>query len=1198
MKQIILLLFILSVVQIGHTQTIPTPAPADINHDGIVDQEDLLIIQHNWLQGEKSIISENVLTEINSDLSFLSSSNEDITFLYLSSTQTEIKPGNIIVGVENGGYIRRVTEVITDGQQVIVKTEQASLVDAVQQGSLNETLEDLEWTVIQSNLQKQEVEPGDKLQDIGASLNDLSGIKLYEDESSTVEITSGSINFKPKFNLDIDIASMQVEKFQAEFLGPMELDIDILASLESPLSTTSEVTIAEYETTAVQLIGSVHVVEKISLSLIAGTYIQTDSALTLETGFDSFFDVQMGAEFVNGEWFVDVMKPPILNPHIRDWTASSKSAEAHFYIRPEATIKFYSLSGPKFSLQPYVQFNGEITQEPSCSWVLSGGVDAMLSMDNEGLGILDQTISTLDEQFLIDEQVLARNACEPPLEPTPTPNPDVFTGETITIDLPGLPDGAKQLEMVLIPSGTFTMGSLQGERGRQDNEWLPHEVTISEPFYMSKYEVTQAQWERLMGYNPSFVENQLNYPVEQVSWDDCQVFLDTLTSIGQRQFRLPTEAEWEFACRAGTKTRFSFGDALECGEECELCDVQDQYMWWCANYQNDSREVGSKQPNLWGLFDMHGSVSEWCSDWWEDPVPRGSQTDPQGPITGFKRLSRGGAWINNAIDCRSASRNDRSLDSASIDVGFRIVFTKSAPTPTPVPTPSEFTGETLMIDIPGLPPEAKPLELVLIPSGSFTMGAPFNEQSRSVGDWLPYQVTITEDFYLGKYEVTQAQWEQIMGSNPSGFNRRPNNPVERVTWEECQVFLDNLSNITQLTFRLPSEAEWEYACRAGSETRYSFGDALECSDNCEFCYTMNEYMWWCGNVNETIEVGLKLPNPWGLYDMHGNVWEICSDWYQSPTARGPETNPQGPTSGTNHVTRGGSWSDGANYARSASRAGLTIGFDYIGFRVAASISPNAPTPTPTPGRFTGETISIDLPNMPTDAIPFEMVLIPSGTFTMGSDRNSREQPPHQVTITQPFYIGKYEVTQAQWEAVTGSNPVTLTSIGNDYAIGSVSWDQCQTFIEELNGLGVGTFRLPTEAEWEYACRAETETLYSYGDASECSNACDFCELHDQYMWWCGNNIPSEPKEVGLKMSNPWGLFDMHGNISEWCSDWFEAYSGEPQTNPLGPDSGEERVSRGGHYGLSAVSCRSGFREDYRQNFRASYTGLRLVMTNP
>jgi formylglycine-generating enzyme required for sulfatase activity len=249
-----------------------------------------------------------------------------------------------------------------------------------------------------------------------------------------------------------------------------------------------------------------------------------------------------------------------------------------------------------------------------------------------------------------------------------------------TIDLG---DGVK-LELVLVPAGMFDMGSPADEPGGQPDEGPQHRVRIGRPFYMGRYEVTQEQWEKAMGANPSHFKGA-KLPVENVSWDDCQEFLkklNTLVSrpgslpVGERAgviVRLPTEAEWEWACRAGTRTRFCCGD-----DEARL----GEYAWCAANEGGTTHPVGGKQPNAWGLYDCHGNVWEWCSDWY-GPYERklkgfGWATNPQGLASGSSRVLRGGAWDFIPWGLRSANRDRSEPADRYGNLGLRVVVVVAA----------------------------------------------------------------------------------------------------------------------------------------------------------------------------------------------------------------------------------------------------------------------------------------------------------------------------------------------------------------------------------------------------------------------------------------------------------------------------------------------------------------------------------------
>ena len=224
------------------------------------------------------------------------------------------------------------------------------------------------------------------------------------------------------------------------------------------------------------------------------------------------------------------------------------------------------------------------------------------------------------------------------------------------------------------------------------------------------------------------------------------------------------------------------------------------------------------------------------------------------------------------------------------------------------------------------------MEFVLIPSGSFIMGANPTVEKGFSNERPQHKVAISKPFYLGKYEVTQEQWMVVMGSNPSKFQGRTH-PVEQVSWDETQEFIKRLNaKEGHSRYRLPTEAEWEYAARAGSSSAYFFGNDKN---------ALSEHAWYNSNSGGTTHpVGQKQPNAWGLYDVYGNVWEWVADWYEGEyDANSPVTDPKGPSSSSGRVDRGGGWGSGAGLCRSAVRARGTsdLRLNNIGFRLALSL---------------------------------------------------------------------------------------------------------------------------------------------------------------------------------------------------------------------------------------------------------------------
>jgi formylglycine-generating enzyme required for sulfatase activity len=975
------------------------------------------------------------------------------------------------------------------------------------------------------------------------------------------------------------------------------------------------------------------------------------------------------------------------------------------------------------------------------------------------------------------------------------PDPAVVTDATLrdAITASGfawrIRDNSSNIEMLLVPPSTFQMGCIMGSDFNGCNSWeLPvHTVTLTNAYYLGRYEVTQAQWQAKMGSNPSefqppFYTADTSRPVERVSWNTIQNF-NSATGL-----RLPTEAEWEFACRAGTTTPFHSGPGFPNGTTNEV--LARIIAWYGPNSGGVTHAVGGKAANALGMHDMLGNVWEWQSDWYGG-YSSSAQTNPTGPGSGSARVLRGGAWYNFTNIMRSSGRDSSTPDYTGLYIGFRVARTPRNPPPTIssvspnrglVDGGTEITitgthlGSTLAVEVGGVActslqvlsstlvkavtPAAKSsgavaitvinaagtataanaftyvspivptwatlieampdpavvteatlrdaifasgfawrvrdnssgIEMLLVPPSTFPMGCIMGSDSYGCYSYEQpvHTVTLTNAYYLGRYEVTQAQWQAKMGSNPSAFQGQadsPSRPVERVSWNMIQ----NFNSATGL--RLPTEAEWEFACRAGTITPFHSGPGFpNGTTNDGLVGTIAWYTANAGNV--THAVGGKAANALGMHDMLGNVYEWCSDWWGNYSSSA-QTNPTGPATGTNRrVLRGGSWSNGTAAVRSSNRHNFNPlqTNNLFGFRVArapldppptiSSVSPNtglidggtaititgtnlsgatsvtiggvpgtnvvavsSTTVTAvTPAGSVGSTsVEVTVPQgtataadaftyvspiVPTwatliEALPdpavvtnanlrdaitasgfawrirdnssnIEMLLVPPSTFEMGCIMGSdsygcdgEELPVHTVTLTSAYYLGRYEVTQAQWQAQMGSNPSYFTGQADSPSrpVERVSWNMIQGF-NSATGL-----RLPTEAEWEFACRAGTTTPFHSGPGFPNGTTND--GLAGTIAWYAPNS-GNVTHAVGGKAANALGMHDMLGNVWEWQSDWYGDYSSSAQTNPTGPGGGSYRVVRGGAWYVFTFYVRSSNRYNIAPDDSINVIGFRVA----
>jgi formylglycine-generating enzyme required for sulfatase activity len=878
-------------------------------------------------------------------------------------------------------------------------------------------------------------------------------------------------------------------------------------------------------------------------------------------------------------------------------------------------------------------------------------------------------------------------------------------------------------EMIWLPGGTFRIGSPEGVG--DDNEHPAHDVTLSH-YAVGKYPLTVGEFRRFVeatGYKTEaereggadvwtkgswsqeedaswrkpYMEQDDRHPAVCISWNDVEEYCEWLSKATGQSYGLLTEAQWEFACRAGSETTWCFGD-----DEKEL----EAYAWFGDRSESGSTHaMGGKRPNAWGLYDMHGNVWEWCADWYGEDyyqqfttrtgptegdaavdakgAPSSASRDPSGPESGSDRVVRGGSWDDDADDCRSACRSRKDPGDRGSNLGFRLSrigpldsypFTLGPPEPEPTPEPIPDLRDTLQDGSEGP-------DMVWLRSGTFLMG----QDDSPYGDEKPAHPVQVSTFSVGQFPVTFAEYDRYCEAqskekpNDEGWGRG-DRPVINVSWEDAQAYCAWLSAQTGETYRLLTEAEWEYACRAGSTRRYCFGDEEE---------RLGEYAWHTANSEgQTHPVGGKTANAWHIHDMHGNVWEWVSDWNAgdydaqlasrdaaaasgtgedasgtvaiasnprqsaSGTASSARRDPSGPQAGSRRVVRGGSWRDDAGYCRSAYRIRKDPGnrLNDLGFRLSrtgpwpfdaltlgrrrAEERAEAKLTQPEPQRLRYEPYQGFCDAFADGGERPEMVYLPGATFTMGDESGyDNEKPVHPVRLDAfamgraPVTTGEYlrfcEDTGERWpEWLQEGSEYNLEKGSNDYyrkrgvsreaadlPIVGISSEDARAYCAWLSERTGETYTLPTEAQWEFACRAGSTTRYCFGDDEKALG---------EYAWYAAN-AQGKLHPVAKKRPNDWNLHDMHGNVWEWCSDWYassyheqlgnvasgaasdtthglremtsgdegtarndkEVASGGEQSaseNPSGPESGSLRGIRGGSWINDADYCRSAYRD--------------------
>jgi formylglycine-generating enzyme required for sulfatase activity len=712
--------------------------------------------------------------------------------------------------------------------------------------------------------------------------------------------------------------------------------------------------------------------------------------------------------------------------------------------------------------------------------------------------------------------------------------------------------------MVLVESGNAKLGSLATEAGRSTNE-CQHEEKIR-TFYIGKYEVTQAQWQSVMGNNPSKHTNCPECPVEQVAYEEVLNFIEKLREKTQEDYDLPDEENWEYAARGGQKA----SNYLYAGSNNHA-----EVAWTKSNSNGQTQAVGTKAANAIGIWDMSGNVREWTST----SHIRAFHCGEVSFSDEYDRSVKGGSWNTNAQADRVASRNFMDPNFRRSDVGFRLQKR--------VPYNPEIDGApqyTIFDDSP--PKHRNPkstqhqdwyrdndtldfvYEIVKVEGGSMIMGSPKNEAGRETDECT--NKVIVRPFQIGKYEVSQAQWEAVMQHvpkykrphklNPSAHADCPDCPVESIEYEHIKTFIETINKLQQENYRLPSEKEWEFAARGGNKSK---GTVFSGSK------TAGKVAWHKSNATHSQPVGTKMPNEIGLYDMSGNVMEWCASMYRPYLCDTTILSPK-----LRIIKRGGSYESAENECRIADRDYTSAIKSHCttGFRLSKDETP--------PFAFSYPMVQVEAGSFTTSK-PFPMKMV-EGLRDIKYFRDSS----CQIKVELPTYqIGAYEVTHEQWKQVMGKyvNPYIHC---HECPVERVSAVEVMAFIKALNGKTGRAYRLPTEEEWEFAARGgnkSRDTKYAGSDW-----------LAD--VSWTQNESAGT-RAVGAQKPNELGIYNLSGNVVEMCTIFKSGYPCDTRH----AETDTMIALRGGCWRNGEIPHEIAFREKAPNTFKYDALGFRLVI---
>ncbi|RLS56814.1 MAG: hypothetical protein DWH91_05750 [Planctomycetota bacterium] len=825
----------------------------------------------------------------------------------------------------------------------------------------------------------------------------------------------------------------------------------------------------------------------------------------------------------------------------------------------------------------------------------------------------------------------------------------------------------------LIPPGEFLMGSTPEEieaalKDVQPNDMFgqrcvkseapQHRVILTKPFYLGATEVTQREYEIVVGNNPSHFSQKgpgagavlgldsSNFPVDTVSWNDAVEFCEkisqrdklapfyarngeTVARLDGNGYRLPTEAEWEFACRAGTTVTYWNSNQA---------DAVDQAGWYNTNSGNRTHPVGELKSNPFSLYDVHGNVFEWCQDgldtnsirrFTEDPA-----RDPSGPQSDFsERVLRGGDWGRTVSSCRSSGRFGYEPHAHSFCPGFRVALTIDAVrqalkvTGPAMPKSVETTPSVPASDPIDFAAERQAAEWVLSIGGIIMIRENGRDQwPQGAGELpkAPFELIVVR--LAGNQQVNDAALACFQGCQNLTelvLNNTPVNDAGLVYFKDCK----NLA-ILELHGTRTSDTGLAYFQDCKQLTTLGLADTqatdagLSYFQDCENLQVLHlrgseftdaglAHFRKCKNLTT-----LTLTNP------------PMSDIGLADLAHFPKL--------TSVNVKGTKVTEAGVKKLSATLPGCKIEWDGGVIEPTVVTGWPAAAPLPAIAPFNAEQAQqhqaawakyLGVPVEYTNSIGMKFRLIPPGEFLMGStpeeiesiiklipeswgkvwhEAVNGEHPQHRVVLKNACYVGIHEVSQGQFETITGRNPSHFSPKGKGadlidgidssrLPVENVTWNDAVDFCDKLSAHEKTEapeleYRLPTEAEWEYVCRAGTNTRYSNGNG---------LATDPQVGWFWPAGDRTHPG--GERTPNSFGLFDMHGNVWEWVNDiWQVDYYSHLSTSlvvdPIGPVKGAPiRCMRGGTFALESHVGRSAHRSAALSNSAVPDRGFRISM---